>query len=153
MTNFFASCELLCEECGEVSVINFKPIFPGKNCQEILPPKNPPHNSLSKYSNFITLEWERFCPRKYKPREGGRKRKSKSKELLESPKSEKSPRPWALRDRNFQSRLKISRSRPPNPYFSWGILKVRIEDFNRDLKFRATLKFSIEIEFFQSLGL
>ena len=62
VTNFFVSCELLCEECAEVSVTNFKPIFAGKNRQEILPPKNPPHNSLSKDSNFITLNfWERFC--------------------------------------------------------------------------------------------
>ena len=30
MTNFFASCELLCEECGEVSVTNLKPMFPGE---------------------------------------------------------------------------------------------------------------------------
>ena len=29
MTNFFAPYELLCEECGEVSVTNFKPFFPG----------------------------------------------------------------------------------------------------------------------------
>ena len=30
VTNFFASCEPLCEECGEVSVTNLKPIFPGE---------------------------------------------------------------------------------------------------------------------------
>ena len=39
MTNFFASCELLCEECGEVSVANFKPIFPGEKLTDILSPK------------------------------------------------------------------------------------------------------------------
>ena len=30
MRNFFASCELLCEECGEVLVTIFKPVFPGE---------------------------------------------------------------------------------------------------------------------------
>ena len=38
----------------------------------------------------------------------------------------------ALRDLNFQSRLKISISTPSKPLFLWGILKVRIEIFNRD---------------------
>ena len=129
MTNFFASCELLCEECGKVLVTNFKPIFPGKRLSEFLPQKistthqewprqtkpkkgqfmnfsqghsgtkvqcescllsqgktpeftkmreihelfvlaflvwfagaTPEHISLSKFSNFITLNfWERFC--------------------------------------------------------------------------------------------
>ena len=38
------------------------------------------------------------------------------------------------------------------PIFLGGNLKVRIENFNRDWNFQARLKFSIEIDFFQSLG-
>ena len=73
VTNFFASCELLCEECGEVSVTNFKPIFLGNNWQEILPPKNLPHTSLSSFWIFITLNfWERFCATKGPPNEKSR---------------------------------------------------------------------------------
>ena len=52
----------------------------------------------------------------------------------------------ALRDWNFQSRLKFSSEPPTKPLFFVGILKVR------DWKFQSRLKFSIEIDFFQSLG-
>ena len=48
----------------------------------------------------------------------------------------------ALRDWNFQSRLKFSIPPPTKPLFLWGILKVR------DWKFQARLKISIEIEIF-----
>ena len=62
MTHFFASCERLCEECGEVSVTHVQPILVGENRQEIWPPKNPPHGPLADFSYFITLNfWERFC--------------------------------------------------------------------------------------------
>ena len=54
-TNFFASCELLCEERGEVSVTNLKPILPGENRQDILPPKKHhifPSQNLQKFYHF-----------------------------------------------------------------------------------------------------
>ena len=40
VTNFFASCEVLCVECGEVSVTNFKPLI------RHFATKYPPHSSL-----------------------------------------------------------------------------------------------------------
>ena len=57
VTNCFASCELPCEECGEVLVANFKPIFPGENWRDILPPKNPPRISLAKFWIQISSPW------------------------------------------------------------------------------------------------
>ena len=64
MTNFFGFCALQCEECGEVLVTISKTIFPEKIDRKILPPKNPPHTSPSKTSNFITMYfWDRFCTR------------------------------------------------------------------------------------------
>ena len=38
----------------------------------------------------------------------------------------------ALRDWIFKRDWKFPASHPPNPYFLWGFLKVRIEIFNRD---------------------
>ena len=70
--------------------------------------------------------------------------------LLKGPKMEKiQDRPPGL---NFQARLTISSEPPTKPYFLWGILEVKTENFNRDLKFQARLKFSTEIEVFQTLG-
>ena len=56
MTNFFASCELLCEECGEVAVTNLKPIFPWEICQEILPQKKSTTQFPFKIFKFHHLE-------------------------------------------------------------------------------------------------
>ena len=118
MTNFFASCELLCEECGEVLVINFKPFFLGKYCQEILPPKNPPHNSLSKYSNFITLNfWERFCAKiAFLNRSGASHKRSETSESFAQEKSLMFQRSAALKIEDISLTCEdVLSYNPPNP--------------------------------------
>ena len=61
----FASCELQCDECGEVAATIFMPIYLEELLQEVLPPENPPHlHSSIKASNLSTMEfWDRFCTR------------------------------------------------------------------------------------------
>ena len=53
----------------------------------------------------------------------------------------------ALRDWNFQARLKISSEPPTKPRFLVGIQKAKIENFNRDWIFQARLKISSVIDF------
>ena len=57
--------------------------------------------------------------------------------INESPiEGSKGRKDWIIsRSTNVQARLKIQAIHPPNPYFLWGILRVRTEMFKRDWKF------------------
>ena len=47
----------------------------------------------------------------------------------------------------FQARLKISRVPPTKAFILWGVLKVEIENFNRDSSFQARLKIQARLKF------
>ena len=51
----------------------------------------------------------------------------------------------------FERDWKFQASHPPNPYFSWGFLKIKIEHFKRERDWEVSERdwqFSSEIEFF-----
>ena len=82
VTNILASCELLCEERGEVSVTNFKPMFPGeKLTHQKIHHIVPSQNTL----NF----WERFCAKFYSSKR--EKRNEKWNEKLKKKKKPETP--------------------------------------------------------------
>ena len=57
VTNFFASYEILCEECGEVSMTILRLCLLWRNWHKILPPKSPPHSSLALLRKFSWKFW------------------------------------------------------------------------------------------------
>ena len=59
-------CELQREECGEVLVTKFKPVFLGENRQETMPQNSPPRFSRTKIQDSITMNfWGRSCVKKH----------------------------------------------------------------------------------------